>query len=153
MIRSLELTTLAIASVIACRAGADPVPPVEYTFVENTSRDVGVVRGQLLLVGKLDAAGNFVQSRQFPLGKPWSADGPMVMIINDYSVHKKVYEFRSGRLILGELADDGSFVPAAGSAVIKLEDYRHGPDAIPIWNLPGYFMKKEPAWSGKDKKK
>jgi hypothetical protein len=30
-----------------------------------------------------------------------------------------------------------------GSAVIKFEDYQYTPDAIPIWNLPAYFLRRD----------
>jgi hypothetical protein len=52
------------------------------------------------------------------------------------------YEFRSGRLIKGEFDADNNFVPEAGSTVISFKDYIFTPDAIPIWNLPGKFVKK-----------
>jgi len=38
---------------------------------------------------------------------------------------------------------DGNFVPELGSKVIKFEDYKYEPDAIRIWNLPGYFMRRD----------
>jgi hypothetical protein len=48
-----------------------------------------------------------------------------------------VYEFRSGRLIEGELKADGNFVPKLGSKVTSFKDYAPGPAARRIYNLPG----------------
>jgi hypothetical protein len=53
-----------------------------------------------------------------------------------------VYEYRSGRLIEGLIDDDGNFVPAVDSKVIDFKSYRYGKKAIPIYNLPGSFVKK-----------
>ena len=53
----------------------------------------------------------------------------------------RLYEYRSGRLILGTMMTDGEFVPEAGAKVIKFEDYKCGDDPW-IWNLPGYFMRR-----------
>jgi uncharacterized protein (TIGR03067 family) len=51
------------------------------------------------------------------------------------------------------LTTEGNFVPETDSSIVKFEDYKYSPDAIPIWNLPGTFMKKDEAalqgkWSG-----
>jgi uncharacterized protein (TIGR03067 family) len=40
---------------------------------------------------------------------------------------------------------EGNFVPEVGSTIIKFEVYKYDLDAIPIWNLPGTFMKKDEA--------
>ncbi len=48
---------------------------------------------------------------------------------------------------------DGRFVPDVGAKIIHFNDYRYAPSAIHIWNLPGYFKKKEPAGAAKDQKK
>lgn len=39
--------------------GGAPAPKDEYVFVPTVERTVGVIRGQFLYVGGLDAAGNF----------------------------------------------------------------------------------------------
>jgi hypothetical protein len=64
----------------------------------------------------------------------------------------KVYEFRSGRLILGTMRPGGEFVPEAGSTVRPFEDYQYGRDYV-IWNLPGFFQKKAPPAGGKPEKR
>jgi len=55
---------------------------------------------------------------------------------------KNVYEFRSGRLIKGELDAKGHFIPEIGSKVIDFKDYHYRPDGPRIWNLPGRFEKR-----------
>lgn len=39
---------------------------------------------------------------------------------------------------------DGRFVPDADSEITDFKDYRYGPDAIRIYNLPGYFEPVQP---------
>jgi hypothetical protein len=55
---------------------------------------------------------------------------------------KNVYEFRSGRLIKGEIDAKGYFIPEIGSKVIDFKDYRYRKDGPRIWNLPGRFEKR-----------
>jgi hypothetical protein len=54
------------------------------------------------------------------------------------------YEYRSGRLIRGDLHESGNFVPELGSKVIDFKDY--DPEKEPrrrIYNLPGELKKAE----------
>jgi uncharacterized protein (TIGR03067 family) len=139
-------------TVAAARLECAPAPPdEEYVFVRDTDRWVGLVKGQVELVGKLDGKGDFTQVYRF---ERMHSMGPAYGLINFPGPKaKKVYEFRSGRLIKGELMMEGNFVPEADSTIVKFEDYKYSPDAIPIWNLPGSFMKKDEAalqgkWSG-----
>jgi hypothetical protein len=134
-----------------------PVPPAsdEYVFVSDVERPVGLRRGDLILKGRLDPAGNFVQTESGSLTMGGSAVR-VYKVINlspPGGPPKRVYEFRSGRLIKGEISATGDFVPEVGSKIIKFEEYKYSPDAPPIWNLPGYFKKVEKAKDGKDAKK
>lgn len=113
----------------------------EYVFVPNTDRRVGIIRGNLRLCGHLDTAGNFRELFRLKHGQPTSG-GAWSETINWAGGSRPVYEYRSGLLIKGEIHEDGNFVPEVGSTVIRLEDYRYSPDAIRIWNLPGWFVKK-----------
>jgi hypothetical protein len=115
----------------------------EYVFVQDVGRFVGIDRGGVLYLGKLDAEGNFVQHEVYPGGKPLSAIPAYAPLTFFGTKPKQVYEYRSGRLIKGELTPDANFIPAIGSTVIGFEDYQYSPTAIPIWNLPGYFSKKD----------
>jgi hypothetical protein len=120
-----------------------PAPRDEYVFVPNTGRLVWISRGELDLIGRLDTDGNFLQEWQF--ARQATGSRPAADLINFPGLQPRaVYEFRSGRLIKGQLMPNGNFVPEAGSKVMKFEDYRYSPDdAIYIWNLPGYFKKKD----------
>jgi hypothetical protein len=116
-------------------------PTEQYEFVPYTEGHVAIVRDSWLLIGKLDSKGNFEHQWKFPKSSPLSGI-PAARIINFRSDKLKVaYEFRSGMLIKGEIDENGSFVPEAGSKVIRFEDYKYGPGSLPIWNLPGYFKK------------
>jgi hypothetical protein len=122
-----------------------PTPdPDEYQFVEDTTLWVDVIQGDTESIGKLDAAGNFIPDkryfRSFKKGQPRSAVPPCTLI---NSAQKGIYEFRSGRLIPGDLDDDGNFIPAVGGRIIDFKDYRYGPKAAKIYNLPGKFVRKE----------
>ena len=133
-----------------------PDPPKErYVFVENTNRWVGVIRGEWHLIGKLDTNGDFVHQLKLQAGQPWSAGIPAHGIINssgDARKAKKVYEFRSGVLIPGEIQPDGRFVPEVGGKIIPFKDYEYSPTATPIWNLPGVFVTEEEAAKLKQQK-
>ncbi len=118
-----------------------------YEYVEDTSRIIGVELHQMLLLGKLDAAGNFIQN---PGSFPFKAGGAMSPgapneIINCRAPGKEhVYELRSGRLIKGELDKEGNFIPDLGSKVLDFKDYRFKKkDPVYIYNLPGYFKEKK----------
>ncbi len=117
-----------------------------YRYVEDTSPYVGVRRGQALFLGKLNSAGAFVPDcrwRGLRLGTALSSV-PHFQIINlrrPGRIH--VYEYRSGRLIKGELDEEGNFVPDLGSQVIDLKDYHYSDNAPRIYNLPGRFEPKK----------
>jgi uncharacterized protein (TIGR03067 family) len=151
-----------IATIGSTRLECAPAPaPEEYVFVRDTDRWVGMVKkeirkgkistAEIRLVGKLDANGDFTQVYRFETPPSMSPNYTLINLPGPKP--KKVYEFRSGRLIKGELTTEGNFVPETSSTIIKFESYEFSPDAIPIWNLPGTFMKKDEAalqgkWSG-----
>ncbi len=118
----------------------------KYEYVEDTSRGIGVERHQMLLLGKLDAAGNFNQDPRAQVFKAGTKlTGGAFEIINSRGPGREhVYEFRSGRLIKGELDKEGNFVPDLGSKVLDFKDYRFKKkDPVYIYNLPGYFKEKK----------
>jgi hypothetical protein len=99
--------------------------------------------GKWYSVGKLDASGNFLPDRQGVDvgGGPFSAaDRFPGTLINGSA--GPVYEYRSGRLILGELDEDGNFIPDLRGKILAFKDYRPGKDVPRIYNLPGKFVKK-----------
>jgi len=118
--------------------------PEEYKFVEDTTLWVNVIQGDVESIGKLDAAGNFIPDKRYlrtlKKGQPASSIPPCTLI---NFAQKEVYEFRSGRLIPGDIDDDGNFIPTIGGRITDFKDYRYTPKAPKIYNLPGKFVKKE----------
>jgi hypothetical protein len=127
-----------------CASGAVPPPGAgdsEYVFVPDTERLVEIWRGGYVLIGKLDANGDFLEDPSLRHKRNvLLSPRPVAELIDGNP--GPAYEYRSGRLIKGEIREDGSFVPEAGSTVIQFTDYRYSPSAIPIWNLPGRFVKR-----------
>jgi len=114
----------------------------DYEFVENLTRPVWLIQGDTKTLGKLDQAGNFIPDlRFFRIPKNRGLSGPGGQWMNDTS-KEPVYEFRSGRLIKGNIDDDGTFVPEIGTKITDFKDYHYSKDAPRIYNLPGHFVKK-----------
>ncbi|HEY1378293.1 MAG TPA: hypothetical protein VGF55_15955 [Gemmataceae bacterium] len=131
------------------RTSAAPATPLPYVYIPVPDKIARFRWGNEVCVGTLDARGNFhvqeklpVSELNVPLRK--RVKGPII----SFPEPQRVYEFRSGRLILGTMMPDGEFIPEAGSKVIKIEDYRYLQDPG-IWNLPGYFKKKSADNDGK----
>ncbi len=116
--------------------------PDDYVFVPDTDWWVEICHDQTTSIGKLDAAGNFLPTE---INKPRchrrSAETRSIKRLNP-KPEKNVYEFRSGRLIKGELNWNGYFIPEIGSKVLDFKDYHYRPDGPRIWNLPGRFEKR-----------
>jgi hypothetical protein len=132
-------------------APANP-PKESYVFIANTDRWVCMFRGDWELIGKLDTNGEFIHEYKLKAGQPSSAGLPAREFINgtgSLTKPRKVYEYRSGMLIPGELQPGrfaaGPFVPEAGGKIIAFKDYEYSPSAPPIWNLPGVFVTEEEA--------
>ncbi len=113
----------------------------EYEFVPNTDRWVSLHYGQTFSIGKLDAKGNFLPDANWVnlRGTLTSAPGFVALNVNK----GPAYEFRSSRLILGELDKEGNFIPKLDSKVIEFKDYRFSKTGTRIYNLPGKFVKKK----------
>ena len=104
--------------------------------------------------GRLNVAGTFVPN---PLGgdssmtfarevmSPSAINDPQENIkIVPYHQEERVYEFRSGSLVLGILRFPGTFLPTVGKPVIWIDDYKPTKDGKPaprIYNLPGKMVK------------
>jgi hypothetical protein len=142
MRRSLPL--IALTAALVC-----PHPPVaaapgqdEYVFVPDTKRLVALQRNDYETVGRLDETGFFTPERSYQVVRGGRAtSGVEIDLLN--TSPGTAYEYRSGRLILGEIDRKGNFVPGLGTKVIAFEQYKPGGNAPPIYNLPGRFVKKE----------
>jgi hypothetical protein len=138
------LALFALAALLPCPAppGAPAAEPEEeLVFVKDTSRLVSLTRHDWETVGHLDETGWFTPDPKYPVvrGHRPSTSGSITLLNGSPGT---AYEYRSDRLILGEIDQDGNFVPALGSKVIAFEQYRPGGNAPEIYNLPGRFVKK-----------
>jgi hypothetical protein len=133
-----------ILATLSVSVGLDNTPTM-YLFIEDANREVAVYQGDFVLLGKLDKYGEF-QLESKNLKNSTSLPQWRKIAINEATPPgKKVYEFRSGRLIKGEIKDDGSFVPEVGSKITEFKDYVYSPDGIQIYNLPGRFVEDSKA--------
>jgi|GEM_PF-4190687 len=123
-----------------------------YEYVKDTNRYVALVRGERFSIGKLDASGNFDPDPRFHNLDIHGAlsSCPPYKILNPRK--ERVYEYRSGRLIIGDLDEKGDFVPEVNSKIIEFKDYHYAEGVLRIYNLPGYYLKQgESKKSGESK--
>jgi hypothetical protein len=126
------------AALVLCLGYHPPEP--EYVFVPDTARKVGFYRRQVEYIGTLDADGNFREEVRIAIDQR----GPIMHgTFTPIGKWGPAYEYRTGRLVKGVINSDGVFVPDPNAPVILFRDYRYDSAAIPIWNLPGYFMRRE----------
>jgi hypothetical protein len=133
--------TVSLCTSLPARAPAAPVPEIKYVYVSDTDRWVYYTVGSLSRVGQFDATGKFhvEWERDFTQqGSGVFSQRPAVSVM----VRGRCYQFDDGKLIPGEFKENDGFVADPKGAAIRFQDYKPGPDAVPIWNLPGYFMPK-----------
>jgi hypothetical protein len=114
-----------------------------FVFIEDTDRWVEVYRNKSRLIGKIDKRGEF--HVEHTLGVEFSTSGGLpagILVIPASGPAIDVYEYRSGMLIPGQLKD-GYFVPKKGGTIVSFDEYKYGPEAKKIWNLPGHFEEKK----------
>ena len=145
------LVTAMMAALMAQPSGSRTKPLEEgYRFELNEERVIGFFRKTKLLVGTFDEDGEFHQITSVtaqPITDGISGirySGPKFQLIcAEYQAEKcSVYELRSARLIPGMYRPEGLFVPELGGKIIDFKDYNYSDKAIPIWNLPGKFVKR-----------
>ncbi len=130
----------------------------EYEFRLDLKRIVAVHYKNYWEYGTLDADGRLVpqgERRRYGFN---SALPDIDEVINSpRKPNEPVYEFRSARLIKGNLQQDAVFVPELASTVIDLDLYLKEYDpknSLRIYNLPGRIVKKgEPEIDKKKKSK
>ena len=131
--------------VIGIAAGLAGDPVAQYEFVRDTKPNVALQHGDVWSIGKLDAAGNFLPDPQWMNLRVMLSSSPGGRLINPGGYIGSVYEYRSGRLILGKLDDKGNFIPELGGKVIALSEYlsKYRPGKSPkVYNLPGRIVKR-----------
>jgi hypothetical protein len=147
-----------LALLLACEGRNTAMPSTydevvgnqeEYEFVEDLSREVWIIQGDAMIYGRLDAAGNFMPDWKVdPVKRGRPSSGPGGFVINS-PPQKGVYEFRSGRLVPGDIDDKRNFVPTEGGRIIDFKDYHYGAKAPKIYNVPGKFVRKEKKYERK----
>ena len=145
------MTKIILMAFAISASAATGKQQVEYKFVPNTERLVGIYRRDSLLIGQLDSEGEFHQTRRFDPLPILGSDELDVLKIIVYSgpayerlnqgteTPMRVYEFRSGMLIPGTIRERGNFVPEEGGKIVSFKTYQYSKSAIPIWNLPGRY--------------
>jgi hypothetical protein len=125
---------------------------------------VGYLQHGNILVGHLDADGNFTRDRNYgsildpsyrpppAVSSPMKSEhaeskapaytGNYVVINKPRLANETVFEFRAGNLIKGNLDKEGNFIPELNSEVIPFTDYRYDCKELRIYNLPGKFVWK-----------
>ncbi|MCI0640614.1 MAG: hypothetical protein L0Y70_16190 [Gemmataceae bacterium] len=127
---------------------------LEYEFQLDLKRIIAAYSKDYWEYGTLDADGRFLpQGRKRQYGFNSALPDFEEVINTPRKPNEPVYEFRSARLIKGNLQQDAVLVPELASTVIDLDSYlkEYDPKNSPrIYNLPGRIVKKgEPE---KDKK-
>jgi hypothetical protein len=140
--------SLVASGLFACACGG--LCAEEYTFVGDTTVLIGLIHGQEFRIGRLDKSGNFSPDERWPVFRTDAmlSGIPQFRFINGPATAptEKVYEYRSGRLVIGSLDMAGNFTPQLGSKIISFEDHlaHYEPGKSPrIYNLPGTIVKKE----------
>jgi len=149
--RNIWVSRAILAVLLAMSvAGAAPVRD-DYVYVEDLDRHYVLRVGDKRHLGQLDRAGNFIPHRVNATDGDLAFSGYPYQYLN-FPMSKNgskladgvgAYEFRSGRLIPGKMMPDGNFIPDADGRIIRFEVYKHNPDGPQIWNLPGYFLRRE----------
>jgi hypothetical protein len=121
---------------------AAPAPPVEYVFIAVPDQLICHQWKSRKPIGRIDAKGQFNIERQYSAEDDQGGSGTAFVVIV-HTGRERVYEFRSDRLILGTMMPDGEFIPEAGSTVIEFKDFKYEAGGTPIWNLPGYFLRRD----------
>ena len=144
---------LSISAVLLLASASLADEPTRYVFRKDTDRRVAFVRGEYIYFGKLDENGSFIEDQQarrvphpvLPSGViDWQYTRDVlksaINVPSENQRTERVYEYRSGRLVLGSLTSFGIFIPEVGSKVIALGDYKYSKEAPRIYNLPGKFV-------------
>jgi hypothetical protein len=125
-----------------------PPPPAE-TAAERARTmviDAELFRGDSIYVGQIDPRGEFLPGGALLMLPCAAMVGLMERgwlrcdVLTPAALAGRgsgpVYEYRSGRLIPGEIDRYGYFLPDMGGLILDYSKYEPGPGARPIYNLP-----------------
>src|SRR5207249_4083910 len=90
-------------ALFGCVLFSAPVPQDgDYVFVKDTNRRVAIIRGETFLIGRLTEDGIFLLEYQVGINQPTNMlPGGIINFFGKQPV--PVYEYRSDRLIRGEM--------------------------------------------------
>jgi hypothetical protein len=158
-LRNRAVFLVSLSAVVGLQLRSAPARPEKgdahaYVFVDDTERSVELLRDSgRCLRGKFDHYGNFIPktAELLPATQPGAPGGPyvanrMALTAAQKAASKEkedVYEFRSRVLIPGTLDDRGKFTPTIGGEIIAFKDYKYTPEARRIWNLLGFYMRRD----------
>jgi hypothetical protein len=153
--QSLLLIALTVVTALTALAGDEPP---QYVFVLDLRPTVGMRYGNKVYLGQLGEQGTFYEVRtQEPYQHPSAPSSgintarsrelmkryPIINVSRNSDDPERVYEYRCGRLIAGEVDGGGPFIPEIGGKIIAFADYKYSETATRIYNLPGYFMRRD----------
>jgi hypothetical protein len=108
---------------------------IQFEFISDTQRIVELLRSEEIVIGSLDANGEFNLDHVIKFPK----DGILYRFRNINGNAKTlgvnsikpvpVYELRSGTLISGTMKAGGPFVPTVDSKITRFEDYVYSESA------------------------
>ncbi len=149
------LTALTVVTAVTAVAANEPP---QYVFVLDLGPIVGMRHGNLVYLGQLNEYGAFLEDRtQKPYQHPSAPSSgvntaksaellrryPIINVSRKGEYVERVYEYRCGRLIPGTVSEFGPFVPETGGTIMAFKDYKYSETATRIYNLPGYFMRRD----------
>lgn len=146
--------------------------PVDHVFVKSARTDAAMhvynSSGSYILIGFLDEDGDFVTEKTITLkakGRPpgqieqtggfeASQQFQKLTYINQPRVPgEDVYEYRTGKLVPGQLSRNFKFIPDLDGQIIEFGEYVYREKARRIYNLPGKFVTYEEYQKLKQEKK
>lgn len=146
--------SILLAGLVMSRWGLPPLGRVRVATADANQGDyprrVCIGRGRILLFGRIDARGNFIQEKK--VGPISGLVFPIISTAGEELINtarwqaewlsESVYEYRSGVLIPGRIDGSDRFIPERGSKVVSFYDYCPGSGAPRIYNLPGHLLPK-----------
>lgn len=127
-------------------------PPAGYDYHRFSQRQPPLwfahIIGKKYELGHLDDAGDFAPDYELPLFPlpqilPQVGGSPRYYNLPEGGQEEEVYEYRSGRLLVGTLKLDGTFVPDPYSTVLSFAELDPEQPKRRIYNLPGYLTKQK----------
>jgi hypothetical protein len=146
----VSITIIAVYCYLCFSAVSHPKGGLRFRPIGN--RLVRIWRDDSCFFGQLDADGTFIEDvelriRHYGMWQSVGSKEHKSEEITTVDSEIPCYEYRSGVLVLGYFDGGRRFVPLIGSKVLDFKTYKPGPQALPIYNLPGDFVEPPPPGS------